>query len=111
MTWGDRVWCTPRGLPLLRGLKVLRPGLELAQLRGDRAEPAHALALWLHDAASVEDLSAEDPLAAAYLNGQTIPTGAAGWTLVRVDGLSLGWGKGVGGVLKNHYPKGLRTRK
>ena len=111
MTWGDRVWFTPRGLPLLRGLKVLRPGLELAQLRGDRAEPAHALALWLHDAASVEDLSSEDPLVAAYLNGQTIPTGAAGWTLVRVDGLSLGWGKGVGGVLKNHYPKGLRTRK
>ena len=27
---------------------------------------------------------------------------------VRVDGHSLGWGKGSVGVLKNHYPKGLR---
>ena len=92
----------------LQGLKVLRPGLELAQLRGDRAVPAHALALWLREAASMEDLSSESRLAAAYLNGQTIPTAASGWTLIRVDGLSLGWGKGVGGVLKNHYPKGLR---
>ncbi|MFR0734763.1 MAG: methyltransferase RsmF C-terminal domain-like protein [Oscillospiraceae bacterium] len=27
-----------------------------------------------------------------------------------VGGLSLGWAKGSGGVLKNHYPKGLRRR-
>lgn len=110
LTWGDRVWLAPPELPALRGLKTLRPGLELAQLRGNRAEPAHALALWLGAAASMEELSAESPLTAAYLRGETIPTAAAGWTLVRVDGLSLGWGKGVGGVLKNHYPKGLRTR-
>ena len=42
--------------------------------------------------------------------GATIPTEAEGWTLVTVDGLSLGWGKGVRGTLKNHYPKGLRTQ-
>ena len=28
--------------------------------------------------------------------------------LVTVDGLGLGWAKGSGGQLKNHYPKGLR---
>lgn len=107
--FGDRVFWAPPELPPLQGLKVLRPGLELAQLKGDRAVPAHALALWLREAASMEDLSSESRLAAAYLNGQTIPTAASGWTLIRVDGLSLGWGKGVGGVLKNHYPKGLRA--
>jgi NOL1/NOP2/fmu family ribosome biogenesis protein len=31
-----------------------------------------------------------------------------GWTLVAVDGLSLGWGKVSQGRMKNHYPKGLR---
>ena len=28
--------------------------------------------------------------------------------LVTVDGYTIGWGKGDGKVLKNHYPKGLR---
>ena len=29
---------------------------------------------------------------------------------VKVGGYSLGWGKGDGRVLKNHYPKGLRIK-
>ena len=43
-----------------------------------------------------------------YLQGQVIPGTANGWTLITVDGLSLGWAKGSGGQLKNHFPKGLR---
>ena len=35
---------------------------------------------------------------------------ASGWTLVQVDGHSLGWGKTSAGTLKNHYPKGLRRK-
>ena len=31
-----------------------------------------------------------------------------GWTLITVDGFSIGWGKRVGDAIKNHYPKGLR---
>ncbi len=31
-----------------------------------------------------------------------------GWTLITVEGYSLGWAKITGGILKNHYPKGLR---
>ncbi|MBR4192975.1 MAG: RsmB/NOP family class I SAM-dependent RNA methyltransferase [Oscillospiraceae bacterium] len=107
--FGERVFWAPPETPELRGLKVLRPGLELAELRGELAVPAHALALWASGAASVHELSADEPACAAYLRGETLPTEARGWTLVRVDGLSLGWGKGVKGVLKNHYPKGLRT--
>jgi NOL1/NOP2/fmu family ribosome biogenesis protein len=34
--------------------------------------------------------------------------GEDGWTLAAVDGFPLGWGKRVAGVLKNHYPRGLR---
>jgi NOL1/NOP2/sun family putative RNA methylase len=106
--FGERVFLAPKDLPVLRGLKVLRPGLELAELRRDLAVPAHALALWMRGAASCHDLQSDDPACAAYLRGETLPTAARGWTLVRVDGLSLGWGKGSVGVLKNHYPKGLR---
>ena len=36
--------------------------------------------------------------------------GEKGWYLVTVDGYSLGWGKLSGGILKNHYPKGLRRQ-
>lgn len=28
--------------------------------------------------------------------------------LVSVEGIPLGWGKESSGVIKNHYPKGLR---
>lgn len=34
--------------------------------------------------------------------------GEKGWYLICVDGISLGWGKLAGGIMKNHYPKGLR---
>lgn len=109
LQFGERVFLAPVETPSLRGIKVLRPGLELAELRKDLAIPAHALALWAGEASSCHELQAEDPSCAAYLRGETIPTQARGWTLVRVDGFSLGWGKGSVGVLKNHYPKGLRV--
>ncbi len=107
--FGDRIFWTPPETPELRGLKVLRPGLELAEQRRELAVPAHGLALWARSAASVHDLRSDEPACAAYLRGETIPCAASGWTLVRADGFSLGWGKGVKGVLKNHYPKCLRT--
>ena len=31
-----------------------------------------------------------------------------GWALASFAGLNLGWGKISDGVMKNHYPKGLR---
>ena len=44
-----------------------------------------------------------------YLNGLTFPAeGEKGWYLICADGCSLGWGKLAGGIMKNHYPKGLR---
>ena len=108
VVFGSRVFLAPPALPSLRGLKVLRPGLELAELRRELAVPAHALALWAKDAASCHALCAEDAACLSYLSGQVLPSQAKGWTLVRVDGFSLGWGKASGGILKNHYPKGLR---
>jgi len=37
-----------------------------------------------------------------------VPSSKKGWCLVRAGTYSIGWGKGDGRVLKNHYPKGLR---
>ena len=55
----------------------------------------------------VYDLSGEQAL--RYAAGETIPGDAEGWVLLRYEGLTLGWGKGSGGTIKNHYPKGLRS--
>ena len=106
--FGQSLYWAPENLPELRGLKVMRPGLELGEIKKDRFEPGHALALWLKDCANTEDLLPDDPLMAKYMQGDVIPSCKKGWCLVRVGGYSLGWGKGDGNVLKNHYPKGLR---
>ena len=95
-------------MPDIRGIKVMRPGLELGEVKKDRFEPAHALALWLKTAARTEILTPESPAMQAFFRGETIQSCHRGWTLVTVDGFSIGWGKGDGKVLKNHYPKGLR---
>lgn len=105
---GSALYLLPPGCPDLKGLKVLRPGLELGTLRKNRFEPAHALALWLSSAAQTANYSADDPALLDYLHGQVLSGTQQGWTLVTVDNFSLGWAKGSGGQLKNHFPKGLR---
>lgn len=108
LLFGDTLYWVPEQMPELKGMKVLRPGLELGLCRKGRFEPAHALALWLHGCRSSHDVSPDGPEIAAYLHGDVIPSPVKGWCLVTAGGLSIGWGKGDGRVLKNHYPKGLR---
>ena len=106
--FGQSLYWAPEDMPDIRGIRVMRPGLELGEVKKDRFQPAHALALWLKTAKNMWDISAESKDTAAYMHGETIPAAVSGWCLVTVDGYSLGWGKGDGKVLKNHYPKGLR---
>ena len=106
--FGQSLYWAPAEMPDIRGVKVMRPGLELGEVKKDRFEPAHALALWLQDCAAVQELAWDSAEIRAYMHGETIPTNVNGWCLVTVDSYSIGWGKGDGKVLKNHYPKGLR---
>ena len=108
VVFGQSLYWAPREMPSLHRLKVLRPGLELGIMKKDRFEPAHALALWLKDCSCSLTLPAQSPETEKYIHGETIPCDKKGWCLVRVDGFSIGWGKGDKTVLKNHYPKGLR---
>lgn len=129
ISFGSQLYLLPEEAPSLKGLKVLRPGLHLGTMKKDRFEPAHALALAIRaeDAVLRYDLSAAE--AAKYLAGYALPVSAPehtqqsgqampaknastqkekGWYLITVEGYSLGWGKHSGGIMKNHYPKGLR---
>ena len=108
VSFGQSLYWAPMELPELNRLKVLRPGLELGTERKGRFEPAHALALWLKTCAVTESFPPESPEMKAYLHGDVVPSGKRGWCLVQTGGYAIGWGKGDGSVLKNHYPKGLR---
>lgn len=45
-----------------------------------------------------------------YIHGETVPCDyQKGWCVVTVEDCPVGGAKAVGGVAKNHYPKGLRT--
>ena len=106
--FGDTLWWVPAGMPELDRLKVLRPGLELGQVKKDRFEPAHALALWLGKCSREVSFPPDSDAIRDYLHGQVLPCRQKGWCLVKAGEYSLGWGKGDGSQLKNHYPKGLR---
>ena len=108
MQFGQSLFWVPEQMPEIARLKVLRPGLELGTVQKGRFLPAHALALWLRSCATMEDFSADSREMAAYMHGDVVSSKKSGWCLVTVDGYAIGWGKGDGNVLKNHYPKGLR---
>jgi NOL1/NOP2/sun family putative RNA methylase len=109
--FGEQLYHVPAPSLDLGGLKVVRAGLHLGTVKKNRFEPSHALALAAaaDDAVRRADFAADDPDLQRYLRGESLPhDGSGGWTLVTVDGFSLGWGKQADGQLKNHYPKGLR---
>lgn len=108
----DRILLLPDELPDLSGLGVLRAGVEFGTLRKNRIEPAHGvfMASRAENCRSVLTLSHDDPALPAFLRGEEIPAdGMRGYTAVAVDNIVTGFGKASGGVLKNKYPKGLRT--
>lgn len=111
LKFGEQLYLAPAGMPSMKGLKVLRPGLHLGTIKKNRFEPSHALAMGLRpeDAVHTVDLRADGTVMRGYFNGQTFACdGEKGWYLITVDGYSAGWGKLAGGIMKNHYPKGLR---
>lgn len=113
-TAGDALWMLPEGISIerLSGLRVLRTGLLLAHAEGKRSEPDHALAMALRPEEATRTASLTQTQALAYQAGETLSLGdlPGGYTLLCCEGVSLGWGKQAGGLMKNHYPKGLRRR-
>ena len=106
--FGQSLYWAPDQMPDINRLKVQRPGLELGVVKKGRFEPAHALALWLKECARKVSFPADSAQMAAYMHGDVLPCDKKGWCLVCADQFAIGWGKGDGTVLKNHYPKGLR---
>jgi 16S rRNA C967 or C1407 C5-methylase (RsmB/RsmF family)/NOL1/NOP2/fmu family ribosome biogenesis protein len=109
---GERVYGVADQEMASAGVRMVRPGLLLGRQRPGRFEPAHALGMALDPTVGRRVRVVDDREAAAWMRGETLEdSGPGGWTLVVWDRWPLGWGRGVGGTLKNHYPKGLRTMR
>ena len=110
MTQGEWLYAIPEGAPVVKGLKVLRVGVQLGKLAAGRLEPAHALALAVDPAAVKNHKDADKEEALRYLHGETLDGSFKSWGLILYEGFSLGWGKCSSEQIKNHYPKGLRWK-
>lgn len=107
--FGDYLYCIPEGMISFDGLKVELAGLCLGELKKNRFEPSHALALSLKPGQIRQCLELSMEQANAYISGETISAPAqSGWMVLSYKGFILGWGKASSGQIKNHYPKGKR---
>ena len=117
--FGEELYLIPKNLPSLQGIKILRAGLPLGTHKKNRFEPSHALAKCLTPQTVRSYYSCNDDEAIRYLHGETLQADTSdsahnsrqapqGWTLFCYRQYPLGWVKASRGILKNHYPKGLR---
>ncbi|MDE5765908.1 MAG: RsmF rRNA methyltransferase first C-terminal domain-containing protein, partial [Clostridia bacterium] len=105
---GGVIYSVPDDCPSLP-FKTLRAGVRLGEIKSGRTEPCHSLAMCLENTQATA-VDADEKTALAYLGGNTFacPEKLSGWALVTYLGYPLGWCKAVGGIAKNHLPKGLR---
>ena len=110
--FGENLYAMPEGTPDLSKVKVLRCGLHLGEIKKNRFEPSHSLAMALCKDNVKQFISypCDSDEMLEYLKGETLNADDSlkGWCLVCTDEYSVGWAKVTDGIAKNHYPKGLR---
>ncbi len=107
--FGENLYLVPKGISFDK-LKVALPGLYLGVCKKGRFEPSHALALALRrqDFDRYVTFGTESRELKKYLHGEAVPGEEIGWCAVCFEEYPIGWVKGSGGILKNHFPKHLR---
>lgn len=96
---------------LLKKVKVLRQGIQAGIRKAKRIEPMHHLYMSAVLRSHFKQVCVLHELseAYAYLQGNLImKSGWHGYVAIAYRGCILGFGKGDGTQIKNHYPKGLR---
>lgn len=96
----------------LKKIPVLRQGIMAGEIVKNRVEPHHHfyLSALLQDRLT-KTISLNEQELACYLQGQPLPIPAPrGYLCLMYEGYPVGFGKSDGTVIKNKYPKGLRTR-
>lgn len=102
----------PDELPDLKGLRILRHGLLLGEMKKNRFEPSQALAssLGFDEYDKTINLSVDDPRVIKYLKCETIDVEVDkdGYYLICVEKHPLGWAKISKRSFKNKYLPGWR---
>ena len=104
----DRVFYTSFPLQDL-SCKVIRNGALIGEIVKNRFEPAHHFYL-LNDLTFRNRVDLEDiSQAEKFMKGETLSiSGIRGYVQIAFRHHAIGFGKGDGRIIKNHYPKGLR---
>ena len=103
-------------MPDEKGLRIMRNGTLLGEIKKNRFEPSQAFAMVLKmsEYDKIINLPVNDERVIKYLKGETIEADdytdktKEGWNLICVDGYPLGWGKYNGQSVKNKYLAGWR---
>ncbi len=101
-----KLFLVPKELVKFEKIRSLNMGLNIGEIKKNRFIPsqAFALSLKMNDCTNILNLSSENLDTIKYLKGETIMVkGQRGWTLVCIDGYTVGWGKQIDNMLKNHY--------
>ena len=114
----DKLYLVPKDSPAMPGMRVMRRGVYLGELKKKRFEPSQSFAMLLksEDFDNVVDFKSDSIEVSKYLKGETIDFSyiegitepESGWVLVTVEGYPLGFAKNTNGVLKNKYLAGWR---
>ena len=120
----DKLFLIPHGTPDLKGLRLMRQGVYLGELKKKRFEVSQSFAMLLDSESfdNILSLGNECTYVYKYLKGETLDISDIkndypetdtehlydGWVLVAVEGYPLGFGKLKNGVIKNKYLPGWR---
>lgn len=109
---GDKVYLLPEIRLPLKGLKVVREGLLLGEMKKDKFVPYQTLAMAITQDQFSPSLNyrADSVDVTKYLKGETLMVDSAenGYHLICVDGYPLGFAKVDNGVFKNLYAASWR---
>lgn len=105
---GNFVYFCPEKDLLRKDLKVVSFGVLLGSFEKNRFEPNHNLWTAFGEYA-INKVELTQNEAHEYIKGDSFYKDASnGWCVVTFKGCVLGGAKAVNGLIKNHYPKGLR---
>lgn len=109
---GGVVFILPERKVGINKLPVLSVGVDLGEYDKGVFKPHHHFFMaYGNKVKNKLDMSVDDIRVTKFLRGETIEDSSVldGYVAVCVSGYPLGFGKSKNGVIKNHYPKGIRN--
>lgn len=113
ITKNGNIHFMPFDMPdVISKLKILSCGVDIGSVSNGIFKPSHSLFMSACGAPYKEtvEIGNDDKAVRKFLSGNTleINENLKGFLPVTVNGYTIGFGKAVGGILKNHLPKGLQ---